>query len=266
MSELDGLPQIVGVPVKDYFGRDIGKVICYAHDGKGEVKSILATMTTGDIAEYSREDVQMSSSEVVLKDKLMTAAHALRKEIEINVKRMQALDMLKDSSKIHPRVYSELKEEFDKERCALEERKHGLTGIADERRIDVARKLMALEKTRATIEVQAISGEIDQTVYRYASSEVKSAIDRLTNELENLERELSFLDVKIEEMPKEVIPLPQAEELPAIEVTTDSSEGTAQAEIPEPNEGIIPGQPEEITVTQEPQSISADRPLRVRLV
>lgn len=266
MPEFDGLPQIVGVPVKDYFGRDIGKVICYAHDGKGEVKSILATMTSGDIAEYFREDIQMSSSEIVLKDKLMTTAHALRKEIEINVKRMQALDMLNDSSKIHPRVYAELKEEFDKERCALEERKHGLTGIADERRIEVARKLMALEKTRATIEVQAISGEIDQTVYRYASSEVKSAIDRLTNELENLERELSFLDVRIEEMPKEVIALPQAQEPEAIEVTTNAAEETIKVEAPEPNEGIIPGQPEEITVTEEPSTVTAERPLRVRLV
>jgi len=260
LPELDGLTQLLGIPVKDYFGREIGKVICYSHDGKGEIKTVLVTSTNGDIIEYTKDDIQVSSSDVVVKDKLVTSAHALRKEIEINVKRMQALEELRSSSKIHPRVYTELKTDFENERSSLDDAKKGLTGLADDRRVEVARKLMALEKIRASIEVQVMSGEIDQSVYRYASSEAKSAIDRLTNELENLERELSFLDVEIEEMPKAIMEVQQQEEAPSTEVAADEIEKT------ESKEGIIPGQEAEINAPQEPEPVTSERPLRVRLV
>ena len=196
MSEYDTLGRLIGLPARDYFGRDVGKVICCSHDGAGEINKVVISGSDGGIEEYDRADVEISSSAVTIKDKLIFAARTLRKEIEINARRTQALEELRKNSKMHQRVYMELKMEFDTELTALNEKKRNLTDMADLRRNEVAKKLMALEKIRATVEVQAMSGEIDENVYRSALSEIKSAIDRSTKELDDLERELSFLDVE----------------------------------------------------------------------
>lgn len=248
---------MLGVPIKDYFGRDRGKVICYSYDGKGEIRSLLAFTLDGNIEEYKRENVQVSSSEIVIKDDLMVSAHALRKEIEVNIRRMQALDELKDTSRIHPRVYSELKAELEMEKSSLEEKKRELLGMADARRIEVARKLMALEKFRAIIEVQAMSGEISESIYRYASSEIKSAIDKLTNELEALERELSFLDIEIAEIAKEI-----SEVYYNKKMTKDRTINISEQES---RKGVVPGK-SEMEQTENIASVEKDKPIRVRLV
>ena len=199
MSEFDALGKLIGVPAKDYFGREIGKVICCSHDGTGDIKNVIVSKSDGNIQEYDRKELEVSSSEVVVRDDLIFSARALRKEIEINFRRVQALEELKKNSKMHQRVYDELKAEFDKELASLNEKKTALAGLADSRRDEVAKRLMALEKVRATVEVQAMSGEIDENIYRMALSEIKSAIDRSTKELDDLERELNFLDVNFEQ-------------------------------------------------------------------
>lgn len=199
MSEFDALGRLIGVPAKDYFGREIGKVICCSHDGTGDIKNVIVSKSDGNIQEYDRKDLEVSSSEVVVRDNLIFCARALRKEIEINFRRVQALEELKKNSKMHQRVYDELKADFGKELASLNEKKTALAGLADSRRDEVAKRLMALEKVRATVEVQAMSGEIDENIYRMALSEIKSAIDRSTKELDDLERELNFLDVNFEQ-------------------------------------------------------------------
>jgi len=198
LSEFDALGKLIGVPAKDYFGREIGKVICCSHDGTGDIKNVIVSKSDGNIEEYDRKDLEVSSSEVVVKDDLIFSARGLRKEIEVNFRRVQALEELKKNSKMHQRVYDELKAEFEKELASLNEEKKALAGLADSRRDEVAKRLMALEKVRATVEVQAMSGEIDENIYRLALSEIKSAIDRSTKELDDLERELNFLDVNFE--------------------------------------------------------------------
>ena len=199
MSEFDALGRLIGVPAKDYFGREIGKVICCSHDGTGDIKNVIVSKSDGNIQEYDRKELEVSSSEVVVRDDLIFSARALRKETEVNFRRVQALEELKKNSKMHQRVYDELKAEFDKELASLNEKKTALAGLADSRRDEVAKRLMALEKVRATVEVQAMSGEIDENIYRMALSEIKSAIDRSTKELDDLERELNFLDVNFEQ-------------------------------------------------------------------
>jgi len=248
LSEYDALGKLIGVPVKDYFGRELGKVICCSHDGTGEVKRVIVSRSDGNIDEYNRADIEVSSSAVVIKDKLVFSARFLRKEIEVNMRRMQALEELKKSTKMHQRVYLELKSEFEREMSSLTEGKEKLRGLADQRRDEVARKLMALEKVRATIEVQAMSGEIDENVYRLALSEVKSAIDRSTKELDDLERELNFLDVRLEPKPVEFA-------LPG------TPEGTAPPQ--ETSSGAIPGFSSDV-----PMGLAEDisGPLHVRRV
>lgn len=226
MSEYDALGRLIGLQTRDYFGRELGKVICCSHDGTGEVRKVIISKTDGSIEEYDRTDLEISSSNVVVKDKLIFSARSLRKEMEVNFRRIQALEELSKNTKMHQRVYFELKNEFEKELASLNEEKAKMRVIANLRRDEVARRLMAFEKVRATVEVQAMSGEIDENVYRLALSEIKSAIDRSTKEMEDLERELSFLDVDFEpsRMEPQAAPI-QAEALPRREESSGAIPG-----------------------------------------
>jgi hypothetical protein len=125
--------------------------------------------------------------------------------------------------------------------------------MADVRRNEVAKKLMALEKVRATVEVQAMSGEIDENIYRLALSEIKSAIDRSTKEMDDLERELNFLDVEF---------VPRKE--PDLYMEPTSYRPVQQTSPPqEESSGAIPGFSSE-TPMGAPDSMSG--PLHVRRV
>lgn len=261
MSEFDALGKLIGAPAKDYFGREIGKVICCSHDGTGDIKRVIVSKSDGNIEEYDRKDLEVSSSEVVVRDMLIFSARSLRKEIEVNFRRVQALEELKKNSKMHQRVYDELKAEFEKELASLNEEKKTLADLADSRRDDVAKRLMALEKVRATVEVQAMSGEIDENIYRLALSEIKSAIDRSTKELDDLERELSFLDVDFEPKQQTELYLEPTSYKP---VQGDSIPQVQENPVPqEQSSGTIPG-----FSSETPMGLAEDvsGPLHVRRV
>jgi len=193
--------KIVGLPVRDALGREIGKVVCYVKDGRELISKVIVLSPLGEVKELTRENLEISPTEVRILDELIINVRSLRREMEVNFKRMKALEELNKSSPLHKRVYSELKQELEKERENLEAKKKELMELANQRRVELARKLIDIQKVKALVEVQVMAGEIDDVSYRLASSEIKTAMDKLSYEMNLLNKELSFLEIEISETP-----------------------------------------------------------------
>ncbi|MGB9758887.1 MAG: CdvA-like protein [Thermoproteota archaeon] len=193
--------KIIGLPVRDYLGRELGKVVCYTRNGRGIIDKITTLDDYGEVREFDKDEVEITPTEIRITDKLLNEAKYLRREIEINFKRRKALEELNKSSAFHKRVYIELKASFDKEKEELEKRKKELLDSANVRREEIARRIVEMQKVQAIVEVQAMSGEIDDVTYRMALSGIKTVMSKLSKEMELLNRELSFLEIEIEEKP-----------------------------------------------------------------
>jgi|GEM_PF-3304367 hypothetical protein len=212
--------KIIGLPVRDYLGRELGKVVCYTRNGRGIIDKITTLDDYGEVREFDKDEVEITPTEIRIADKLLNEAKYLRREIEINFKRRKALEELNKSSAFHKRVYVELKDSFDKEKEELEKRKKELLDSANIRREEIARRIVEMQKVQAVVEVQAMSGEIDDVTYRMALSGIKTVMSKLSKEMELLNRELSFLEIEIEEKPT----LPTSEEQKPIIVASPNAQ------------------------------------------
>lgn len=211
--------KIIGLPVRDYLGRELGKVVCYTRNGRDTIDKITTLDDYGEVREFDKDEVEITPTEIRISDKLLNEARYLRREIEINFKRRKALEELNKSGAFHKRVYAELKASFDKEKEELEKKKKELLNSANVRREEIARKMVEMQKIQAIIEVQAMSGEIDDVTYRMALSGIKTVMSKLSKEMELLNRELSFLEIEIEEKPTVTI---SEEQKPVIVVSPAS--------------------------------------------
>ncbi|MEM3258057.1 MAG: CdvA-like protein [Thermoproteota archaeon] len=225
--------KIIGLPVRDYLGRELGKVVCYTRNGRGIISKITALDDYGEIREFDKDEIEITSTEIRLMDKLLSEVKYLKREIEINFKRRKALEELNKSSAFHKRVYTELKANFDREREELEKRKKELLELANSRREEIARKIVEMQKIQAIVEVQAMSGELDDITYRTALSGIKTVMSKLSKEMELLNREFSFLEIDIEEKPAtpEYTEQKQVEQVVVISSTELPSSNNDQVEV-----------------------------------
>jgi hypothetical protein len=100
-----------------------------------------------------------------------------------------------------------------------------------------------MQKVQAIVEVQAMSGEIDDVTYRMALSGIKTVMSKLSKEMELLNRELSFLEIEIEEKPtvpaneeqKPTIVVAPTEQLSSSneQVETSASTNASSTNVPE---------------------------------
>lgn len=251
--------KIIGLPVRDYLGRELGKVVCYTRNGRGVIDKITSLNDYGEVREFDKEEVEITPTEIRLVDKLLSEAKYLRREIEINFKRRKALEELNKSSMFHRRVYTELKASFDKEKEDLERRKKELIELANVRREEIARKMIEMQKVQAIIEVQAMSGEIDDATYMTALSGVKTVISKLSKEMELLNRELSFLEIEIEE--KQVVSVGEEQKPQAVVSVVSQTPSTEQSSVTSASTQvkISEKQPEEkARVEEHPNSFQLD--------
>lgn len=220
--------KIIGLPVRDYLGRELGKVVCYTRNGRGVIDKITTLDDYGEVREFDKDEVEITPTEIRIADKLLNEAKYLRREIEINFKRRKALEELNKSSAFHKRVYVELKASFDKEKEELEKRKKELLDSANIRREEIARRIVEMQKIQAIVEVQAMSGEIDDVTYRTALSGIKTIMSKLSKEMELLNRELSFLEIEIEEKP--AVPVSE-EQKPMVVVSSTEQLSSSQDKV-----------------------------------
>lgn len=204
----------MGYPVRDNYGHNIGKVVCFFSNAKGNVKKIVVKKLDGNITEFDEDIFDIKPTEVVIYDQLILKARMLGRELMLSQRRLDALDKLKSEERITSIVFEELKREFT---SALESTKKERDALLEElkrRNLEMAKQIVYLQKLMAMLDVQYMVGEIGEPEYKMAVSEIKSAVERLNEEKAELDKEFEMLSLRViqrEVKTPELKPQPQAD-------------------------------------------------------
>jgi HPt (histidine-containing phosphotransfer) domain-containing protein len=181
------LRQYLGKEVRDIYGRNVGNIIGLTMDEKGALNSIGIEHSTGDFAQYTTSHLKIDGETIVLVPVWKVDAENLQKEIAIGQKRLQALDQLLREKRISEYTYEDLRRGYESAMRQLEELRRALVDKLKQRRGELEHQGRRLEEFIANVEVQFMTGEIDEEAHRMATSSLQVGLERMIQEKTDIE-------------------------------------------------------------------------------
>ena len=184
----------IGKPVKDEYGRVVGKVISIGTSANGKFDAAYIEESDGRFMKQPIEYISFNGADVTLISKTKSNAAVLCDQIPFIWRKDQALKELNDKKKIASVLYQELHASFSNVLSQLrkdaqilqDEAMQGITGCEEE--------LGVLSYSVLHLELQHEIGKISDDQYRLAYVSLQETIKRTIAEkadLENLKNKLS---------------------------------------------------------------------------
>jgi hypothetical protein len=126
----------IGKPIKDEYGRIVGKVASFALTPNGKFDGVYIESNDGKFVKQSMEHLKFNGAEVTFTSTLKSQASVLCDQIPLIWRKNQALKDLAEKRKISPELYQELRNNFD---AVLNQLKKDAEELSEEATKEVAR-------------------------------------------------------------------------------------------------------------------------------
>ena len=195
----------IGKPVRDEYGRQVGKIASFAVTPNGRVNGVFVEHGDGEFLRYQSDQFKMEGEEITLTPQIKLRVKALCDEIPLIWRKDQALSDLVDKKKIPSEMFTELHKNFE--------------GALNQLRTDAQTHLESIDKqiskcntqTRELnsalihVEIEREIGRLDDAAYETALQMVQDGLKRVNSEktdLESLRSQLSNLMLGDTTMPE----------------------------------------------------------------
>ncbi len=215
----------IGKPVKDEYGRSIGRIISFATTPSGKFDSVFIEYSDGRFAKQPMEAVIFNGADITLISKIKSNAAVFYDQIPFIWRKDQALKDLTDKRKVSSELYQELHNNFNTvlsqlrkdAQILLDDIAQGITRCEEE--------LKAMSYGVLHLELEHEIGKISDEHYRSAISSLQENIKRTNAEKNDLEATKSKLSsMLIGDAPQDPEPKRKSVEVPVVE----------NADLPEP--------------------------------
>jgi hypothetical protein len=172
----------IGKPVKNEYGRVIGKVASFALTPNGKFEAVYLEFGDGQFSKQPMESFRFNGAEVTYVTKIKSQAGTLCDHIPLIWRKDQALKDLLDKKKIAPDVYQDLHSSFS---SVLGQLKKDAQVIVDEAAIEIERckdEIVSLSYAIANLEIEHEIGKVDEENYRSAFALLQETLRRATSE------------------------------------------------------------------------------------
>jgi hypothetical protein len=203
----------IGKPVKDEYGRQVGKIASFAVTPNGRVNGVFVEHGDGEFLRYQSDQFKMEDEEITLTPTVKLRVKALCDEIPLIWRKDQALSDLVDKKKIPSEMFAELHKNFE--------------GALNQLRTDAQTHLESIDKqvgkcntqTRELnsalihVEIEREIGRLDDAAYETALQMIQDGLKRINLEktdLESLRSQLSNLLLGDTAMPERTTETKQA--------------------------------------------------------
>jgi len=209
MSQPSNLFLSIGKPVKDEYGRSVGKIVSFATAPTGKFDAAFIEQSDGRFMKQPMEYISFNGADVTLLSSIKSKAAVFCDQIPFIWRKDQALKELNDKHKIAPSLYQELHASFSN---VLSQLRKDAQIIQDEAIQGVTRceeELGILSYSVLHLELQHEIGKISDDQYKVAFTSLQDTIKRTTQEktdLETIKNKLS--NVLLGDTP--IIPEPKA--------------------------------------------------------
>ena len=172
----------IGKPIKNEYGRIIGKVASFALTPSGKFDAVFVEFGDGQFTKQPMETLKFIGAEVTFISKIKNQAIILCDQIPLIWRKDQALKDLNGKRKISPDLYQELHNSFT---SVLTQLKKDAQIIVDEAAIEIERcqeEISSLSYAIANLEIEHEIGKVDEENYKNAFALLQETLKRATLE------------------------------------------------------------------------------------
>jgi len=221
MSTNSNLFLSIGKPIKDEYGRTVGKVASFALTPNGKFDAAFIEYNDGQFSKLSLDHLKFNGPDVTYISKLKAEAGILCDQIPLIWRKDQALKDLTEKKKISPEIYQELHNSFENVSTQL---KKDAKVLIDELSVDIAKSdeaIRSLSYAIVNLELEHEIGQISEENYKSAFAMIQENLRRINAEKSDNEQAKSKLSnvllgdsAKLEQKPK--TPLLHTNEAPEL--------------------------------------------------
>jgi len=187
MSQNSNLFLSVGKPVKDEYGRTIGKIASFAVTPSGKFDAVFVELGDGKFMKRSSEHLKFDGVDITLLSEIKASASILCDQIPLLWRKDQALKDLSDKKKIPKELYSELHNSFDGALAQLKSEAQALKQQIDDETARCEEEIKALNYALVNLEIEHAIGKIDNQYYDTSFAIIQENIKRVHMERDDLE-------------------------------------------------------------------------------
>jgi len=183
----------IGKPIKNEYGRVIGKVASFALAPNGKFDAVYVEFGDGQFAKHPMESLKFNGSEIIFITKIKNQAAVLCDHIPLIWRKDDALKDLLANKKITSEVYQDLHNSFTN---VLTQLKKEAQVIIDESMIEIERcseEITSLSYAIANLEIEHEIGKVDDENYKMAFALLQDTLRRAQSEKVDYEQTKSKL-------------------------------------------------------------------------
>jgi hypothetical protein len=187
MSQNPNLFLSVGKPVKDEYGRLIGKVASFAMTPNGKFDAVFIEFSGGQFSKQPMENLKFNGSEVTFISTAKGQSSVLCDQIPLIWRKDQALKDLSDKKKISSEMYQEIHTSFE---SVMNQLKKDAKVLSDEISDQIATcddEIKAMSYALLNLEIEHEIGKIDDEAYKTAFAMLQDNLKRTSQEKSELE-------------------------------------------------------------------------------
>ncbi len=172
----------IGKPIKNEYGRIIGKVASFALSPNGKFEAVYVEFGDGQFSKQPMESLRFNGAEITFISKIKSQACSLSDQIPLIWRKDEAIKDLVEKKKITPEVYQDLHNSFSN---VLTQLKKEAQVIIDESAIEIERcqeEITSLSYAIANLEIEHEIGKVDEENYKAAFTLLQDTLRRATSE------------------------------------------------------------------------------------
>jgi len=196
MSTPSNLFLYIGKPVKDDYGRQLGKVTSFAVSPNGRVSAVFVEQSDGEFLRYPSEQFKVDGENIILTPSIKLRVKTLCDEIPLIWRKDQALSELLDKKKIPSEMFNELHKNFEGALSQLKTDAQANLDTIDKQITRCNQQTRELNSALINLEIEKEIGRIDDSAYQTAIEIIQEGLRRTNSEktdLESMRSQLSNL-------------------------------------------------------------------------
>jgi hypothetical protein len=261
MSNNSNLFLSIGKPIKDEYGRVVGRVASFALTPSGKFDGVFIQSNDGTFKKQPMEDLKFNGAEVTFTSTLRSQASILCDQIPLIWRKTQALKDLAEKRKISPDLYQELRNNFD---AVLNQLKRDAQELQDETNKEIARcneEIKTLGYAVVNLELEHEIGQVNDEAYQSAFTLLQENLKRANTEKSAIELTKSKLSNIMLGDTSKLEPKTSISNVSTVSYTEPTNETPSETVEETANEATDETSTEEtVTVTpEEPEIVTAEK-------
>jgi hypothetical protein len=193
MSNNSNLFLSIGKPIKDEYGRTVGKVASFALTPSGKFDGVFVESNDGKFLKQPMEHLKFNGAEVTFTSTLKSQASVLCDQIPLIWRKNQALKDLAEKRKISPDLYQELRNNFEGVLTQLKKDAQALSEDANQEIARCNQEIKTLGYAVVNLELEHEIGQVDEEAYNSAFALLQENLKRANMEKSDIEQTKSRL-------------------------------------------------------------------------